>query len=140
MRTRGRIDEPKRKTVTPAQLTTLLKPAKCSKFNVDISLEGETARTYKGEVYDSLGEMQYAQYLDLRKKTKLIRGWVRQVDMPLIVCGIQIGNMRIDFVVTHNNDDLEYVEFKGAETELWRWKAKHLQAQWPNVKYTVVKK
>lgn len=97
---------------------------------------------YNGLSYHSAYEASVARDLDLRKKAKDIKSWERQVKIPLKVNGVTIGNYYIDFIIKHNDGTIEYLEAKGMETDLWRWKWKHLEAQLKNkrnVKMTVVK-
>ncbi len=83
---------------------------------------------YNDEVYHSLKEANYAAELDLRVKAHEIKKWERQVRIPLDVNNYHICNYIIDFIVTHNDDSLEYVEVKGFETDLWRMKWKLFEA------------
>lgn len=99
-------------------------------------------KLYNGQSYHSKKEAQYALELDLRVKAKDIKSWDRQVKISLDVNGYHITNYYIDFVITHNDNSLEYVEVKGFETETWRLKWKLFEALYgnqPNVKLTVVK-
>jgi len=49
----------------------------------------------------------------------------------------------MDFVVTHNDGSLEYVEVKGFQTEVWRLKWKIFEAifnkEHPDIILTIVK-
>ena len=87
-----------------------------------------TTNVYNDQVYHSIKEANYAGELDLRIKAHDIKSWVRQVRIPLDVGGYHICNYIIDFVVTHNDGTLEYVEVKGFETDVWRLKWKLFEA------------
>lgn len=102
---------------------------------------GNTKQEVNGIVYHSKKEAGYAHDLNLRKAAGDIKDWERQVKIPLDVEGFHIANYYIDFVVTHNDDTLEYVEVKGFETPEWRLKWKLFEALYSSKKnrLTVVK-
>lgn len=77
---------------------------------------------YGGSFYHSTGERDYAQTLDLRVKAKDIKSWRRQVKIDLSVNGKHITFYYMDFEVTHNDNSIELVEYKGAESMAWRQK------------------
>jgi len=98
---------------------------------------------YGGLIYHSKKEAGYAQELDLRIKAKDIKSWERQVRVDLKVNDQHICNYYMDFVVTHNDGSLEYVEVKGFQTEVWRLKWKIFEAifnkEHPDIILTIVK-
>lgn len=103
---------------------------------------GAKKTDYNGIQYHSKKEAGYAAELDLRIKANDIKSWTRQECIRLDVNGFHICNYYIDFVVTHNDGSLEYVEVKGFETEVWRLKWKlfeSLYSNLPNTTLTVVK-
>lgn len=85
-------------------------------------------KTYNGITYHSTLEAKYAQDLDWRLKAKDIKSWKRQVKISLDVNGKHICNYYIDFVITHNDDSIQYIEVKGFETQVWKLKWKLFQA------------
>ncbi|KKM67559.1 hypothetical protein LCGC14_1469900 [marine sediment metagenome] len=93
--------------------------------------------------YHSIKEAEYAQELDLRIKAKDIKSWERQVRIDIKVYDQHICNYYIDFVVTHNDKSLEYIEVKGFETETWRLKWKMFEAMFnhdhPDIVLTIVR-
>lgn len=89
---------------------------------------------YNGVSYHSKLEAAYAEELDIRKKTKDIKGWERQVKLDLRVNGHHITNYYIDFVIEHNDGSRELVECKGFETEVWKLKWKILEATFDQMK------
>ena len=96
---------------------------------------------YNKSLYDSKFEAGYAAELDLRLKAKQIKGWERQIKIPLDVNGYHITNYYIDFVVYHLDGITEYVEAKGYMTEVWKMKWKIFEALYsekPDVKLTIV--
>lgn len=104
---------------------------------------GNSPTVYDGVRYQSKFEAQVAQDLDLRLKAKDIASWERQVKISLDVNGYHITNYYIDFVVTHNDGSLEYIEVKGYATEVWRLKWKLFEAQYSdrdNIVLTIIKR
>ena len=96
---------------------------------------------YGGFRYDSGFEASYAMELDLRIKAKDIKSYQRQINIPLVVNNYLVCTYRIDFVITHNDDSVEYVETKGMHTDTWRNKWKLFEALYcdlPDVKLTIV--
>lgn len=90
---------------------------------------GAKKSTYNGYNYDSKFESQIAQDLDLRLKAGDIAGVEKQVKIDLRAYGAHITNYFIDFLVTHNDGHLEYIEVKGYETDVWKMKWKMLEAK-----------
>lgn len=118
---------------------------------------------YNGIKYHSGWEAEYAKELDLRKAAGEIKAWQRQVkieinvlsdnrpiltDIPAIKLKesgksfTHICNYYIDFVITHNDNTLEYVEIKGARMELWKLKFRLFESIFkiihPEIKITVI--
>lgn|SRR3990167_4527760 len=90
---------------------------------------GAKRKAFDGVRYDSGLEAQCAQELDLRLKGKDIKAVERQVKISLTAHGKHICNYYVDFIVTHNDDSLEYLEVKGMELPVWKLKWKMLEAQ-----------
>lgn len=101
-------------------MTYFLKKTK-NKFNAK-------SQEYDGHKYDSKGEAAYAQELDWRIKAGELKGYERQVKIPLKVNGVLICNYYADFVVTTKHDSLEIHEYKGMVLPLFHLKWKLLQA------------
>jgi len=101
------------------------------------------SKEYNGHFYDSKFEASYAKDLDLRVKAKDIKSWERQIKIELEIYGKHICNYFVDFKILHNDGTIEYVEVKGLELPLWRFKWKLFEAIWneeqPEIKLTVVK-
>jgi hypothetical protein len=100
---------------------------------------------YGGKKYDSRKEAAYAFELDLRLKAGDIAAWDRQKRISLDVNGRHICNYICDFLITHNDGTLEYVEVKSKFTynmDVYQLKRKLMEAtfldQNPDIKYTVV--
>lgn len=94
-------------------------------------------QNYNGHQYDSRAEAQVAAELDLRVKARDIRGYRRQVTVPLIVNGKRVCAMRVDFVLEHNDGSEEHLEVKGFQTPEWLIKRKLFEALYPEKVYTV---
>lgn len=95
----------------------------------------------QGGLYDSKFEASYAQELELRVKAKDIQGFDSHVSMPLIVNGYHVGDYKIDFVIYHNDETVEYTETKGFADTAWRLKWKIFCAMHednPNEKITLI--
>jgi len=82
-------------------------------------------QTYKSRSYRSKAEVKYAMYLDQRLKDKEIKSWEYEKKIELFgENGTRICNYAIDFVITHLDGLIEFVEVKGYETGIWRLKWK----------------
>ena len=100
-----------------------------------------TKQVYKGFQYDSGFEANYTMYLDSELKQGNIRGYDKQVNLDLEVNGYIVCQYRIDFIVYHKDDTIEYVETKGYQTDVWKNKWKLFEALYSNkenVKLTIV--
>lgn len=84
--------------------------------------------TYNGQRFDSKGEAAYCEQLDWRIKAGEIKGYERQVKIPLKVNGVLIFNYIADFVVTGKHGEKEIHEYKGLRLPLFDAKWKLLQA------------
>lgn len=100
---------------------------------------GNRLTDYGGVKYHSKKEADYAAELNLRMRGKDIKGWERQVRIPMIVSGKKICDYVMDFEILHNNNTIEYIEVKGFETPVWKLKWKLLEALYPDYKKTIVK-
>lgn len=96
-------------------------------------------KEYNGEIFDSTFEAKIAQELDWRVKGGDIQSYETQVEIRIIVNGVFICKHLMDFVITHNDGSIEYVEAKGYETAVWKLKKKLFLALYPGVKYTIRK-
>jgi hypothetical protein len=118
--------------IAKVQHQEFLKKEKKRKYNNEIIF-------YNSNRYDSVGEADYARGLDFAIKGNAIKSWRRQIPFTLIVNGRTICKHIIDFEITHNDDSLELIEYKGFETEEWKIKRKLFNALYPDLKYRVVK-
>jgi Protein of unknown function (DUF1064) len=98
---------------------------------------------YKGSLYDSRKEANYAATLDMLKKAtdprERVKKWDRQVRVPLIVNGKLIANWYCDFEVTYADGRKELHEVKGFDTEVWRLKRKLFEALYPKRPMKVIR-
>lgn len=83
---------------------------------------GARRDTFNGRSFDSMTEADYARELEIRKLAKDIKDYKCQHRLDLRVNGQHVSFYIIDFMVTHNDDRIELVEVKGAETRDWRAK------------------
>lgn len=86
-------------------------------------------KDFAGITYHSKKEAKYARDLEVRRKAGEIEKWERQVKVELYAWGCHICNYYVDFRVTYPDGDIEYVEVKGFETDVWRLKWKLFEAQ-----------
>lgn len=93
---------------------------------------GAKKTEYNGVKYHSKFEAECAEILDTRLKAKDIKSVDRQVKIDLRAYGEHITNYYIDFIVTHHDGHKEYIEAKGAETDVWKMKFKMLEAKLKN--------
>jgi len=100
---------------------------KRSKYNVRTDAQGKAARTYNGVTYHSVAEAKFAAQLDLRKRVGEIISWERQSRYALVVKGVIVGNIVIDFEVRFE-DRWEYIEIKGVDTAVGKLKRKIFEA------------
>ena len=92
-------------------------------------------------IYDSGFEADYARELHLRKAAGEIKDWEKQKTLDLVVNEYLVCTYRIDFIVYHLDDTVEYVETKGWASPVWRIKWKLFEALYSDklgVKLTVV--
>ena len=91
--------------------------------------------------YDSGFEANYANELFLRKKAKDIKDYEAHKRIDLVCNGYKVGCYEIDFVISHNDGTIEYVETKGRKSEVWALKWKIFETMFmedPNVKLSLV--
>lgn len=89
---------------------------------------------------DSKFEAGKAQDLEFLVRAGEIKEFKEQVKIPLIVNDLVVCDYYIDFVVTHNDGTVEYIETKGYATDVWKLKWKLFEALYsgdPNVVLTV---
>lgn len=73
--------------------------------------------------YASKREAEYAELLDMQKRTGVIADWFKQVRIPLTDKISYIA----DFQVCNLDGTVRYVEIKGFETEAWKLKYRLLE-------------
>lgn len=101
-------------------------------------------KQYNGVIYHSTFEAKYAENLDWQIQSRDIKSWKRQVKIEINIKiedgravltdetmydlkqrGIKayhVANYYMDFVVTHKDDSIEYVETKGHPSDTWKIK------------------
>jgi hypothetical protein len=100
---------------------------------------GAEMTKYNDRTYHSKGEANYAKKLDFRKKIGEIKEVIPQYKIDITINGVHICNYYCDFRVELSNGAIEYHEFKGAETDLWRTKWRLAKAMNPNSKFILIK-
>ena len=74
-----------------------------------------------------------------------MESWERQIRFPLIVEGITIGHLVVDFLVRYADGRKELVEIKSSATQtpLFKFKYKFFAATWlrdhPEIAYRILK-
>jgi hypothetical protein len=112
--------------VTREQL--LAEIPKRHKFGIIQTAKGIRERTYRGIVYHSKGEADYAQQLDILKLAGEIRDWKRQVEYPLYVNGVHCCTFFADFEVYKGHTTPIVVDVKGHQTPESKIKIKLMKA------------
>src|ERR1044072_2767368 len=94
-------------------------------------LKGEREKKYKnrmtefrGALFDSQFEANYAAELEIKRRGGLIKKWERQGNIDLRSYGKHVCFYKCDFRITHNDGSVEYVETKGKWTDAARLKWK----------------
>lgn len=95
-----------------------------SNFGNKFNVARKEDRTYGGEVYHSKMESQYANYLDLLKKSGEIKDWGGQHPFKIKIKGKHISTYFCDFKVITKTGEVEYHEVKGFATDLYLLKKK----------------
>jgi hypothetical protein len=121
-------------TITISDYKKLIKPSKHNKYNAEIC-------EYNCRKYDSKKEMEYAVNLDWKKKGGLIKDWIPQFKIEIIVAGQFICNYLVDFKVIYSDGHEKYHEVKseGTMTDLWKLKWKLVKALYPHYKWVLIK-
>jgi hypothetical protein len=85
--------------------------------------------TYNGQRYDSLGEAEFAQKLDMRLAGGTIRAWSRPAAIVLVNAPTLRGRItyKPDFRVKELDGSVRFYDYKGSHitmTQAWRLKTK----------------
>ena len=94
---------------------------------------------YAGKGYASRKEARFAQGLDLRVKAGKLKGWRRQVTVPLKVGNRKICNYIVDFVLMYPDGHEQYVEVKGYPHPVGELKIKLFRACYPELDFDVIR-
>ena len=104
---------------------------KRSKYGVRTDEVGKAQRTVDGVLFDSLKEAQYYEELKLRRKLSEVHSIQLQPIFKLTTGGVTIGKYRGDFsYVDAKTHRKVIVDCKGMKTALYRWKKKHVEAEY----------
>lgn len=95
---------------------------------------GNTKTTYKGVVFDSKKEANYAAHLDammhVKKDAQKVLSYERQPQFPIIIKGKKVFTYKADFRVVYADGHIEIVDIKGFKTAIYRLKKKCVEAQY----------
>ena len=99
---------------------------------------GAKKTEYNGRIFDSKKEAEYAGELDLLRKaageSDRVVDVEYQIPFVLEVNETKIGKYILDFKVTYADGRIEHVDVKGLRKgcayQMFRWKAKHMKAQY----------
>ena len=124
-----------KRVVTQSEMKGLLAP----KLGRIRNIAPPALRTYAGRVYHSKSEAKYAFELDALKAAGRIKDWTPQVAREIVVEGVKICKVVIDFEVIPIAGKPWYIEVKGVESEVYKLKRKLLRACFPDLDYRVVR-
>ena len=100
---------------------------------------GNVETEYRGVLYRSRSEANYAIFLDSEKQKGRIKSWRYEVAIPLHVKGgKKVGDYIVDFLILYPDDHQEFHEIKGVATSIWRWKWKHAKLEYPHRRFKLV--
>jgi hypothetical protein len=97
---------------------------------------------YKGVLYDSKKEADYAQILDMLRTASNPSDRVVRVDRQVDFILSKPPNKiiyRLDFRVSYADGHTEHIEVKGFETPTWRMKHKMMKEKYPHINIMVIK-
>lgn len=115
--------------LTAAQYQSLAKKEKTGR----IPRSSKAARTVNGVVFDSLKEAKHYVLLRELERAGKISNLECQTKFALLVNGELIGHYHADFTYLSETGQLVVADVKSSHTRkdpLFRWKAKHLRAQY----------
>ncbi len=103
-------------------------PKKRNKYNAQ--------RTeFRGRMYDSIKEANYARDLLIREQAGGILAWIPQVSIP--VADNMVERHIVDFLVIHNNGRYEWVDVKGMDTPMSKRKRAAVKANY-GIEVTII--
>jgi hypothetical protein len=105
---------------------------------------GNKRQTIDGISFDSKREADYYLELKMQKKAKIIKDFERQVSVELRAWHpdkgfVKVGTHLVDFLVTMPDGTKEFREVKGFATDLWKYKMKITEANYPGIQYKVIR-
>lgn len=99
---------------------------------------GAKRTPYRGVVYDSKMESDYAKSLDRMVAAGLVDKWERQVQFPLVVNGALVARYVADFRVLRPDGASEVHEVKGRWTAGSKAKLRLFEALYPDIPLVVI--
>lgn len=115
------------------------KPKKTPSYILRGSKYNNTPSQYKGRIYHSRKEAEYAMILDDMMRHKEIKSWWSQRTLRLEINGKLICKYIADFIVEKDGGMLEIHETKGYFTPYSKLKWKLAQVLYPNYKFILIK-
>jgi len=111
-----------------------------SNFNRRGKYNAKRSKCWAGHFHASRLEARVCDRLLSKVQGGEIKSYESQVKFPLTQAGQHITNHFVDFLLTHLDGRKEVWEAKGHPTQIWVLKMKMFIANYPDIKYTVVKK
>lgn len=85
---------------------------------------------YNERWYHSKAEAEYAMGLDIQKRAGFVKEWKSQIPITLYANnGMPIGKYIADFYIIDRMGRIRFVDVKGYDTPLSKWKRKHAGLQ-----------
>jgi len=86
--------------------------------------------------FDSSGEYRRWKELQLLERGGVIRGLSRQLTVPLLVNGIRVSHLRVDFAYFEDQSRV-YEDYKGLQSDDWALRWKLAKAIFPNIEWRI---
>jgi len=113
--------------------TRLMQENKTTKY------KNKRCRCNLGHIHASRGEAGHCNSLQVQERARLIYAFKSQKSFILKVNGRIIGRHIVDFLITRMDGTQEIQEYKGFETEIWKWKRALTEVLYPHINYVVIK-
>jgi len=95
-------------------------------------------RCNSDHMHRSRGEAGYCNKLRMLLRGRKIKDFKAEYRIDLKVEGFHVSNHYIDWRVELNNGKIEFREYKGFSTEIWKLKRALTQVLYPNIPYIVI--
>ena len=101
-----------------------------SKYGVRQDEKGKEARTWDNVVFDSVRECERYKQLKSLQRSETVCELELQPRFELSINGVRLGEYRADFRYKDRDGRTHIEDAKGARTPLYKWKKKHVEAQY----------